>query len=324
MRSAARLLCGLVGCWISVACDSGDSVDASGDTTGSGGDATAAQGPGPSTGPGAGKGAGNTSAANAATTGAGGGGNLTWTELIADDWSLEPFSEDTSHIATRTLDRDIYVGAIRPIAPPGTHHTLLGRGSVLSDAIYASGVGTNAVVFPPGVGLKLPQGLNLMLQLHIFNPVGDPLSGHSGIEIVEVAPGDVTSEANILLAGPMGLSLPPNQQTTVSGTCTADSTQQIFALFPHMHQLGSHFKTTLTIGGNTMVLHDEDYQFEHQPFISFAPITLNAGDQIHTECTYDNMTSQHVGWGESSTSEMCFSILYRFPGTSNGLPFCNN
>lgn len=254
-----------------------------------------------------------------------GGGEPTgeWSSLITADWSLEPFSEITSDIHTITLDRDVYVGAIRPIAPEGTHHTLLALGNFdVGNVIYASGVGTNPVVFPEGVGLKLLAGQTIVLQLHLFNPQEAPLDGVSGIEIIEVAPEDVEQEADLLLPGPFGFSIPPNQEYSHSGTCTVNQQQTVFALFPHMHQLGTDFKTTLSVNGTETVLHEGPYSFDHQAFISFDPITLNPGDSIKTDCTWNNTTANNVGWGESSTTEMCFSILYRYPAIE-GDSFCN-
>lgn len=246
--------------------------------------------------------------------GGGGAESANWTAIITADWELGPGSEDTSDVHSVTLDRDIYIGGIRPIAPQGTHHTVLALGNLTAgNYLYASGVGTNAVMFPPGVGLKLSQGDELVLQLHLFNPSPNPLSGVSGIEIIEVPEAEVEQEAEIFLPGPLSFQIPPNSEYSASGTCDIGTTQNIFAVFPHMHQLGTHFKTTLNIAGREQILHDEDYTFEHQAFLSFDPITLNPGDSIETECTWTNTTASSVSWGESSTSEMCFSIMYRYP-----------
>lgn len=270
---------------------------------------------------GAGEGAG--SDGGGTTQGTGGGSNLDWQTLMTADWQLGPGEEITSDIHTLTLDRDMYVGAIRPIAPKGTHHTVLANGpQIMSNIIYASGVGTNPLEFPPGIGLKLNAGDTLVLQLHLFNTAFEPLSGTSGIEVVEIAPENLEQEADIFLPGPLNLNIAPNQVTTQAGVCNVDSDTTLFAVFPHMHQLGTHFKTTLTIGGADTVIHDGDYDFNHQAFIPFEPIALGAGDSITTECTWNNTTSQSVSWGESSTTEMCFSILYRYPARS-GEAFCN-
>ena len=280
-------------------------------------------------GAGAGGGAGGGTTTGTSTGGAGGGGgsgggSAEWKPIIEATWQLAPGTEKTSDFHVTTLEKDTYVGAIRPIAPPGTHHTVLALGGFgASQIIYASGVGTNPVTFPKGVGLKLPAGETIILQLHLFNPSAEDLTGKSGIEIIEVDPADVQEEADLFLPGPNDFTIPPNTEYTHTGTCTVGAKQNIFAIFPHMHQLGSHFKTTLNIGGVDQVLHDDEYAFDHQAFIPFEPITLEPGDKVTTECTWKNTTTQTVTWGESSTSEMCFSILYRYPAQGNNGGFCN-
>lgn len=246
-----------------------------------------------------------------------------WTELISKSWSLQPQSENENELQIVTLERDIYVIAMRPIDPPGTHHTLLFRGLQGTNAIYASGVGTGELMFPPGKGMKLTAGTQIGVQLHVYNTGDEPLSGTSGIEVLEADASAITDEVDLFLPGPRGsgLTIPPGVSTQ-TGTCTVNSTQNLFALFPHMHQLGTHMKTSLSVGGNTMVLNDADYDFEHQDVKTFTPITLNAGDTITSECTYNNPTANNVGYGESSDTEMCYSILYRWPrGTQE---FCTN
>src|SRR5205085_295931 len=134
-----------------------------------------------------------------------------------------------------------------------------------------------------------------------------------GSEILEVDPGTVTDEVDMFLPGPRNLSIAPNQTSTQSGTCTVRSAQTLIALFPHMHQLGSHFKTTIHTAAGDRVIHDGDYSFEHQAVIGLDSIKLAVGDTITTECTWKNTTAATVTYGESSTTEMCYSILYRYP-----------
>jgi hypothetical protein len=280
----------------------------------------------PSTTGGSGAGAGPSTSAGPGAGGSGPTGSTgsgvdpeAWKPIIIADWQLSPGSENTSDSHTVTVEKDVYIGAIRPIAPVGTHHTVLAIGGLgTGNIIYASGVGTNPLVFPKGVGLKLVAGETLVLQLHLFNTSAEILKGTSGIEIIEVAPEDVEQEADLYLPGPIDFSIPPNAEYTHVGTCTAAVKQNIFAIFPHMHQLGSHFKSTLTVGGVDKVIHDGEYQFDHQAFIPFEPIAIDAGDKIKTECTWTNTTTNEVGWGESSTTEMCFSILYRYPAQGGG------
>ena len=248
--------------------------------------------------------------------------NDEWTSLISKGWELAPGGEKTSDLQIDTTDREIVIGGLRPLSPVGTHHTLLFRGASGANAIFASGVGTGELRFPPGTAMKIPKGQLIGLQLHIFNQTDGMLSGTSGIEILEVDPATVTEEVDMFLPGPQDLALAPQTETTVSGTCTVKSNYKVFALFPHMHQLGTHLKTTLTIGGTEQILHDEKYEFEHQAVLSFEPTQLNAGDKVKTDCTFMNPGTTTVGYGESSSTEMCYSILYRFPkGTDE---FCED
>src|SRR5690349_7264359 len=100
-----------------------------------------------------------------------------WQPLITKGWTLMPGGEKTSDIALDTLTEDIVVGGLRPLAPPGTHHTLLFRGTTGTNAIYASGVGTNELVFPAGKAMRIPAGTTIGLQLHIYNTTDQMMTG---------------------------------------------------------------------------------------------------------------------------------------------------
>lgn len=246
----------------------------------------------------------------------------TWEPLVTAQWSLAPGEERTSQLAISTVADDLAITAIRPLAPPGTHHTLLAEGNAdLTSAnfLYASGVGTEAVEFPPGVALRLHAGQLLGLQLHIYNSTEVELSGTSGIEIKTMDVAEVEHELDLFLPGPRDLAIAPGV-SRASGTCTVTQAQTVFALFPHMHQYGRHLKTTLTVGGVATVIHDDAYSFEHQQIKTFTPIQMNPGDTITTECEWDNTTGETISYGESSDTEMCYSIMFRYPDDGN--EFC--
>jgi hypothetical protein len=252
-------------------------------------------------------------------------GSEQWVVLVDREWTLAPGTEDMPR-AMRTLEEDLYVRAIRPLAPPGTHHTLLGLvtpsggdpGTSPDGLIYASGVGTDTLYMPPGVGFRLEAGKVLSLQLHLYNVGEAPLSGRSGIEVLLTAPDQIDDLAEIVLAGPLSLSIPPGTHT-ISGDCTATTPQTVFAVFPHMHQLGTHFRTlATTAAAGTVVLHDEAYRFDEQRIDPVDPVALARGDKITTECTWTNPGTTTVGFGSSSDTEMCFSILFRYPATGGG------
>jgi hypothetical protein len=248
---------------------------------------------------------------------------------MEESWNLPAGGEDPQRCGDLMLTEDIFVAAIRPVHPTGTHHTTLSVTSAATECtsaallgdgiIYAAGVGSEVLRMPAGVAMKLPAGRVLRLGLHLYNVSDQPLSGVSGIEVIRVAAEDVEQEAELMLSGPVRFMIEPGRQT-VSHTCTVTEAQTVFALFPHMHQLGVHLKTTVMSAGQPRVIHDDEYTFEEQYQIALDPFPLAVGDRIVTECTYENMTGRTVGFGESSDTEMCFSILFRYPATGNS--FC--
>ena len=142
--------------------------------------------------------------------------------LAQKDWTLPAGQEYPDLCAKQQLTRDIYVSAIRPVHPRGTHHTFV----ALSDTndgerctsavtrgtlIYAAGVGSEGLTLPEGVGLKLPAGKFLNLSLHLYNATTEELRGTSGIEMIEMAPSEVVYESSTLLAGPVSLQIPPGR-----------------------------------------------------------------------------------------------------------------
>lgn len=244
--------------------------------------------------------------------------------LVTAAWTLNPGQEGYI-CATKTLTEDIYAGALRPIGPPGTHHTVIGIGSPSGPdnpsfpcgpsfgEFWASGLGTQPLVLPDGVGLLAPAGSQLRLSLHLFNASDVPISGTSGLEIKRLARADVVHEASVSYHGPLGFSIPPNGQPFSTTNQAALGSRTIVAIFPHMHQLGRHFRARLVgPGPAAMVLWDEDYQFESQEFAPLPSIPATAGQMLETTCTWVNTTGAPVSWGDSSTAEMCFSILMTY------------
>ncbi len=250
----------------------------------------------------------------------------TWSAIITADWTLAA-GQEKYVCATKTLTEDVYLGGFRPIDPVGTHHTLLTFGAPMGADnpgfdcspgaenplwIYASGVGTNELMMPTGVGMKIEKGQQVLINLHLFNTSDVSISGKSGIEVYSLKAAEVVDEAEMFLPGPVGFQ---NAPTTLSGDCTLTGEQHLVALFPHMHQKGRHIKTEVisaTAGTPAKVLHDSDYQFDSQEFELLNSVAVHAGDKLRTTCTWDG-NGGPINFGSSSTAEMCFSIIIRYP-----------
>lgn len=246
-----------------------------------------------------------------------------YVRLITADWMIPPGSERYI-CATKTLTEDVHAVALRPIGPPGTHHTVISIGP--SDGndrpsfpcgpefgdFWASGAGTGELVLPDGVGLLAPAGQQLRLSLHLFNASDEVMMGTSGLEVRRVDRSRVMHEARVSFHGPFSFTIPPDGAPYTAANMTSLGERTLVAIFPHMHQLGRHFRARIVGAGGTTMLWDEDYQFESQEFAPLPSVAVRAGDQLETECTWVNTTGSPVGWGDSSNAEMCFTILMSY------------
>lgn len=255
-------------------------------------------------------------------------------ELIAGDWTM-PAGREGYICVRRTVERTLWVREFRPIAPVGTHHTVLTvrSGATTPDGvspcnaatnyptmIYGSGVGTDPFTFPAGVAVKVEAGQQLLLNLHLFNTGADDLAGHSGIEIVTADPSEVEHEAQAVLAGQEFFSIPPRSSDfEVDGRCTMPADVTVFAVMPHMHELGVFMRVTANTSDGAHVLHEDFYSFDDQRYTILSPLRLQAGDTIDVNCHYDNPTDSSVPFGDSTRQEMCYAGIYRYPPVGSGL-----
>ena len=265
----------------------------------------------------------------------GGGGGF---RLIESSFTLAPDGDEKWQCERKTLTEDVWISRFTPIAPQGTHHTLLAidtnpdaDGTTACDVsieqdwnvLFASGLGSPPINMPEGVAVHLRAGQQIVLDLHLYNFSSSPLAETSAIDVLTVDPGSVTDEAEVVLVGNVSFNVTGPGLRMVDGRCSIDANTNFFAVFPHMHQLGHHALVEVDSGGSAQTVYDEDYDFEQQFFREVPPIPVGAGDEIRITCTYDIPDSRTVGFGESSDEEMCFAISYLYPPTGPGIGnFC--
>ncbi len=269
-----------------------------------------------------------------------------FTNLIARDYSI-PAGEEIYKCVGIRVPEDMYITVFRANAPVGTHHTVLTIdddpggffGTQLGEydcdvqslgleMLFASGVGTDDLVFPEGVAIKVEQGRFLHLNLHLFNAQSGTITGNSGVYIKAIPASEVENEAEMVFAGNMEFTILPKHNTpdnpaVIRGGCDFDRPATLFAYWPHMHQFAVHQKVVVTQAGVPNVLHDEPFGFEEQTNYPLdTPLQISAGDRIDVECSYVNTTGMPIMFGDSSTAEMCFTGLYRYPKQATFLFEC--
>lgn len=260
-------------------------------------------------------------------------------EIVGGDWSM-PGGQEGYICVRKTVAETTYVREFHPIAPEGTHHTVVtvetdspwpdgtapcGAFTNGPDMIYGSGVGTEPLVLPEGIAVEIPAGGQILLNLHLFNTRGEEITGHSGIEVVTAEPSEVDEIAQVLLAGNESFSIPPSTADHwVEGSCTARADTTIFAVSPHMHQYGDYMEIRAVSGATETLLHEDTYSFDDQQFsLLDTPIALAEGDSINVRCRYQNPTSSSVTYGDSSLQEMCYGAIFSYPPLPNGSITCS-
>lgn len=265
-----------------------------------------------------------------------------YTRLVGRRWDL-PAGANIYRCVRVTVPEDMYITDFIAQTPKGGHHAVLsiaggfgtdgpdgdddacGASAIGAHMLYASSVGTAPLQLPAGVGLEVTAGQQLHLNLHLLNAGDEALTGESAIWIkAESTP--PAELAEMVLAGPIEFHVPSdNQPHHVTGDCTARHDYSLFAVWPHMHQFGTHQRVELLSGdGAATMLHDAPFRFDDQSYQAVAPMAqVRVGDKVRVTCTYVNNSGVEVTYGDSANSEMCFAGLYRFPAAGSD-EYCPN
>jgi len=193
------------------------------------------------------------------------------------------------------------------------------------DAVFVSGwaPGGQNFVMPDDVGLELGGDTgSYILQVHYHNTAGyaDALD-RSGVALCTTDTPRANT-AGVLTLGTLNIDIPAGAaEATATGTCPSQLTSllptplQTLASFPHMHQRGRSFRTTITRGGVESTLVDVPaFSFDNQiSYPNDPPIEIRAGDTLTTTCTYENTDGPAAGFGERTEDEMCFNFVLTYP-----------
>jgi hypothetical protein len=180
--------------------------------------------------------------------------------------------------------------------------------------------GNDGLTLPPDVGLELaPATGSYVLEVHYSNPTLQAFQDRSGVRICATSKFRPNT-ASITWAGTERINVPPRAPGTASGTCLPLRTGlgpndpiHIFHAWPHMHKLGVRMTTMINrAGGGQELLIDKPFSFASQVGYD-VDFTLKPGDSLFTTCHYENTTTAGVGFGPSTTQEMCYDFLYAYP-----------
>src|SRR5262249_31131257 len=140
---------------------------------------------------------------------------------------------------------------------------------------------------------------HVIVQLHLLNAATTDLDIPPTYFNLIATKATGLQPVGLLVVGTLKITVPAHQTgVTVSGSCKlAKPLQNIFSVFPHMHQLGKRITAEVTPpSGATKMLADQAWGFADQKLYP-AQGSAAAGDTVKASCTYDNPGEQDVHFG---------------------------
>jgi len=207
-------------------------------------------------------------------------------------------------------------------ADPGPGYTSSGGGPrfLPSGALGGWAPGLSPTPLPPGVGIRLPKGARIVLEVH-YHKSGKVEKDRTKIGLYFCdTPVDKQMRSIPILN--FWFRIPPgaaNHVVRASYTVPTDLTA--LQVTPHMHLLGREMTLTATLPDGTQkrLVRVPDWDFNWQTtYVYKEPMKLPKGTRIDLVARYDNseknMRNPHrppraVGWGEQTTDEMCIAFV---------------
>jgi mono/diheme cytochrome c family protein len=183
--------------------------------------------------------------------------------------------------------------------------------------------GARPITMPDGVGMLLPAGASLVMQVHYHNRTGASVREISRVG-VRFARATVDKRLRVIPVLNMGFRIPAGaERHVVHASFTLPPTWNLHAIgvSPHMHLLGREMRVTATYPDGTTrpLIYIDDWDFHWQGSYTFRePVSLPGGTRLDIEAVYDNspgnrrnptVPPREVGWGDATTDEMCIAFV---------------
>jgi hypothetical protein len=253
-------------------------------------------------------------------------------QLATDSYHLDPGQEVYMCYQFYSPSTAVGITHVDSISQVGIHHLALFQvvpGNEEPDAahecnttiklswqpVFVSGTGSKTLEVPDGVGLQIAPHTQYVLQLHLQNATDAPIDVRAGVNLTYNHTPDALQPAGIFALGKMQISIPANTPDySLQESCMAGRARNVFAVFPHMHKLGTSMEVSIThAGGSPSSFYSvSPWVFGNQPVEPLVQ-TLAADDKLEATCHWNNPGSSPVVYGESSDNEMCFFVMFYYP-----------
>lgn len=185
----------------------------------------------------------------------------------------------------------------------------------MSNHVYVAGTQEPYLnyVFPEGTAMIVPANLTLDLNSHYVNRTTGVIPGEAFLNLYTVPAAKVVNVVKPLDLGNQSLTIPANSRVTLTKSFTFDQPRKILTLTSHCHKTGEKFVIRLKGGTRDGEVVYTSTDWEHPEIITFAtPITLQKGEGLTSEITYNNTTGKTINFGLTSEDEMGIIFGYYY------------
>jgi hypothetical protein len=207
---------------------------------------------------------------------------------------------------------------------PGPGYSCFGGpGFAAAGGLSGWAPGIQPRVLADGVGMLLPKGANVVLQMHYNNSAAESRSDRTRVAL-HFAKSPIDKRQRSIAVLNRAFTIPAGERRhEVRASWTVPLGRDLHAntITPHMHLLGREMKVTATYPNGVIrpLIHIDDWDFHWQGTYTFAqPIPLPAGTRIDMLAVFDNSGEnlrqpnrppRPVSWGEGTTDEMAIVFL---------------
>ena len=196
---------------------------------------------------------------------------------------------------------------------------------LVDEFLYGWVPGNDKIFFPPGSGKLLHKDTDLILNMH-YSPSSIKQEDQSTINFY-FSETKVDREVQTLTLREVDIVNQPfyifaETTPTFFINYRVPRDMSVISVLPHMHFIGKNFKATAeTPSGETIpLIRINEWDFNWQMTYQYEKLLkIPAGSSIRVEAQYDNTSDnkanpfsppRNIGYGWSSTSEMCNLIIY--------------
>lgn len=182
--------------------------------------------------------------------------------------------------------------------------------------------GTRTSMLPDGVGILVPKGARVIIQMHYF-PAGKQHSDQTKVGLYFAKREEKMSKRMVYLPVLNTRFRIPAGAKDYAVTASAPTLpSDVYMVVPHMHLIGKKIeiaKSNLFTRNTETLIKIDDWDFNWQGFYSFVkPVRLGLLEQLRLTCRFDNSADnprnpsnplKPVQWGEGTEDEMCIAFL---------------